>query len=121
MPPEIESELRSFIFKNILFLDDGYALADHTSFVAEGVIDSIGVTELAEFIRTQFGFDVPLRDITPANFDSIGGLASYVRRRLAERQRSSDQLAGPDRRLEVNGQTSAEACVVADGQVCKPT
>jgi acyl carrier protein len=80
----IESQLRDFLAKNILFVEGGGNLANDASFVTEGVIDSIGVTELVEYVRQQFGFEVPLRDITPSNFDSIAGLAGYVRKRLAE-------------------------------------
>ncbi len=84
MNSKLELQLREFLVKNVLFVEEGYALDANASFVTEGVIDSLGVTELADYVRGQYGFDVPLRDITPANFDSIAGLAAYIRRRLAE-------------------------------------
>lgn len=92
MNTKIESQLRDYLAKNILFVDGGGDLADDASFVTEGVIDSIGVTELVEYIRQQFGLEVPLNDITPANFDSITGLAGYVRRRLAEQASASSRM-----------------------------
>ncbi len=95
MNNDIESQLRDFLAKQILFLEEGDAIADDASFIAEGLIDSIGITELVEFIRRQFGLEVPLSDIVPANFDSITRLAGYVREKLAQtRNADPDALVG---------------------------
>jgi acyl carrier protein len=91
MNSEIESQLRDYVARNILFEEGDLALADDASLIAEGVVDSIGVMELAEYVTRQFGFEVPLKDILPANFDSIARLACYVRRRLAEENKSRPQ------------------------------
>jgi acyl carrier protein len=94
---DIESELRRFIAKNLVFSDEDYSLPDEASFLAHGVVDSMGVMELLEHVSQQYGFEVPLEDITPANFDSITRLAGYIRRRLAEASAApSPQLAGSD-------------------------
>jgi acyl carrier protein len=98
MNTEINSQLRDFLAKNILFTEDGGALADDASFLAGGVIDSLGVMELVEYVRRQFGFEVPTSDIVPANFDSIARLSTYIRRRLAEQASASARMclgAGP--------------------------
>ena len=80
----LESELRQFITQNILFSEEDYPLPDDASFLAKGVVDSTGVMELIEYVSQRHGFEVPLEDITPGNFDSISRLADYVRRRLSE-------------------------------------
>jgi len=84
MNTNIEALLRDFLAKNILFVEKADALADDASFLAEGIVDSIGLMELAEYVRHQFGFELPLGDVVPANFDSIARLSTYIRRRLAE-------------------------------------
>jgi len=82
MHPQIESRLKEFIAANLLYSDTGYPLADDASFLSEGVVDSLGVMELVGFVHKEFGIEVPISDITPQNFDSVGRLGAYVRRRL---------------------------------------
>jgi len=92
----IESELKQFIANNLLFSDGDYPLSDDASFLAKGVVDSMGVMELVEHVSQKFGLEVPLEDIIPGNFDSINRLAGYVRRRLAEAPAgSSGESANP--------------------------
>lgn len=119
MNTEIESQVRDFLVRNILFVEEDGGLADDTSFIAAGVIDSIGIAELVEFVQRQFGLDVPLSDIVPANFDSITRLANYVRRRQGERM-----TPGPERhevtdlRLQSLSVTDGNACVRSVPPAC---
>ncbi len=85
MHPTIESQLREFIVKNLLFTDESDSLRDHDSLLANGVVDSIGVMELVEFVSHRFGLEVAMQEITPANFDSISRLAAFIRGRTAAR------------------------------------
>jgi acyl carrier protein len=121
MNPQIESQLRDFLAKNILFEEGCGDLTDDASLIAEGVIDSIGITELVEFIHGQFGFEVPMRDVVPANFDSIRQLAGYVRRRLAEGTSHSPQaLAEVELRAASNGPAETSACAGSGDPACRP-
>lgn len=86
MNTTIESQLREFIIKNLLFVDDDHLLTDNDSLLANGVVDSIGIMELVEFVSTQFGLEVSVKDINQENFDSIARLANYIRRRQSERE-----------------------------------
>jgi len=101
MNTEIESKLRDYLAKNILFVEDGFHLANDASFLEGGVIDSLGFMELLEYTRLQFGLEVPDCDIIPANFDSITAIAGYVRRQLSSRTRNSlEKLVGAELGLE---------------------
>ncbi len=116
MKTSIESQLHDFLAKNILFVEEGDTLPDDASFLAEGVVDSLGVTELVEYVRRQFGFEVPLRDIVPANFDSIAKLAGYIRRRLAEGASQSPEVpVGAGLGFEPKGLPETNPCVAAGG------
>ena len=122
MNMEIESQLRDYLVKNILYVEEGGGLADDASFLAGGVMDSIGITELVEYVQSQFGFEVPLRDVTPANFDSIAQLAGYVRRRLAEgTKQSPEKPAGAELTLKSNESVDANACAGSGDPACKLT
>lgn len=78
---EIETEIRSFVARNLLFSDGGYSYPDDISFLREGIIDSLGVLELVTFAGGKFGISVEPTEVTPENFDSVSRLASYIRRK----------------------------------------
>jgi acyl carrier protein len=82
-PIEVESRIREFISRNLLFSEDGFACGDDASFMDEGIVDSIGVLELVNFVGEHFGVSVEPDDITPENFDSVNRLARYIREKQA--------------------------------------
>ena len=75
----VEARIQRFILENFLFSDNGDLLKDDASFLEEGIVDSTGVLELVMFVEETFGFEVDDEDILPENFDSVSGLADYVR------------------------------------------
>jgi acyl carrier protein len=85
-PPDtktIEPQIRQFIASNILYSTEGFTYTDETSLLREGIIDSLGVVELVEFVQTRFGVKVDQQEVIPDNFDSVARLAAYVRKKLA--------------------------------------
>lgn len=80
---DIETEIKEFIAKNLLFSNKGYTYSDDVSFLEEGIVDSQGVMELVMFVEDNFKISVDDPDVTPDNFDSVTRLAGYVRRKLA--------------------------------------
>ncbi len=75
----VEQEIRDYVANNFLFSDRGYPYADSTSFLNEGIIDSMNVLELVMFVEKRYRFKVNDRDIIPDNFDSVSRLAAFVR------------------------------------------
>ena len=84
MNSDIESALRKFIFENLIFVEDGFSLANDDSLLDQGAIDSTGIMELVEFVGRHFNVNVSVKDINQDNFDSISRLAAYIRRRQSE-------------------------------------
>ncbi len=78
---QIEHKIREFILKNLYFAEDN-SIADEDSFLETGVVDSMGVMELVAFVQSEFGVEVAQHEIVVENFDSIGKLANFVRRKL---------------------------------------
>lgn len=58
-------------------------LADDTSLLDRGIIDSTGVLEIIVFIEGEFGIKVLDHEVLPENLDSISNIAGYVERKLA--------------------------------------
>jgi acyl carrier protein len=79
----LEEQIRQYVAINFMFSDDGYSLSDDASFLAEGIVDSTGVLELVMFVEETFDLTVEDQEIVPENFDSVGQLAAYIRRKTA--------------------------------------
>jgi acyl carrier protein len=75
----LEEQIRDYLAHNVLFSPDGFQYSDDTSFIAEGLIDSMAVMELVTFVTATFGVSVGEADITPDNFDSVRNLAAFIR------------------------------------------
>ncbi len=80
----IETQIKDFIAKNLLFSNNGYKYGDDTSFLEEGIVDSQGVMELVMFVEDTFKITVDDMDVTPDNFDSVSRLAAYIRRKTGQ-------------------------------------
>ncbi|MRR31706.1 acyl carrier protein [bacterium] len=77
----VEELLRKYIADNILFSGSGYPYPDDTSFLENGIVDSMNVLELVMFVEQKFSVKVEDAEIVPDNFDSIARLAAFVRRK----------------------------------------
>jgi acyl carrier protein len=78
----IETQVEQYVAENFLFSDDGYPLSGDASFLEEGIVDSTGVLELVMFVESTFDITVEDEDIVPENFDSVNGLARYIRSKI---------------------------------------
>jgi len=77
----VETQIKDYISKNLLFSDNGFPYPDEASFLEEGIVDSVGVMELVAFVEDKFGLKISDTDVTPDNFDSVGKLAAFIRKK----------------------------------------
>lgn len=77
----IEGKIKEFILTAFLFTSDPECLADDTSFLENGIIDSTGVLEIVGFLEEAFGIKVEDNDITPENLDSVLRIVAYVNKK----------------------------------------
>jgi acyl carrier protein len=80
---DIEARIRDYIARQLLFSEDEFPYADDASFMQEGIIDSLGVMELVEFVQRDFGIQVAQTEVVPDHFDSVAKLAAFVKGKLA--------------------------------------
>lgn len=78
---EIKTKVRNFIVENFLFGEDD-GLEGGTSFLDEGIIDSMGILELVEFLSEEFSITVEDEELLPENLDSIDNVARFLSRKL---------------------------------------
>ena len=69
--------LRGFITDEILNRPD-FVLGDEDDLLTSGLVDSLGVVSLVNFIEEETGLDVPPEDVTLENFLSIRAIDAYV-------------------------------------------
>ncbi|NNE33657.1 MAG: acyl carrier protein [Rhodothermales bacterium] len=79
--PTTEAILR-YINEDLLF-GDGEALADD-DLLETGLLDSIGVFGLVQFVRETYGYEVPPQDILIENFRTASTIVTYLSLRLSE-------------------------------------
>jgi acyl carrier protein len=78
----IEENIRNFILKNLYYTESA-SLTEDVSFLAEGIIDSMGSMELVAFVESEFKIKVEMSEVVVKNFDSIRKMAAFVRHKLA--------------------------------------
>ena len=80
---DVASAVRQFVAENYLYQEGDASLADTDSFLAKGIINSMGILELVTFLESTYPIRVADDEVVPDNLDSIRQVAAYVRRKLA--------------------------------------
>ena len=81
-PSTDPSVIREFIVETFLF-GDGEGLSDDTSFMETGIIDSMGILKVADFIDRTYGIRLQPDQFIPDNLDSVEKIAGFVSRNRA--------------------------------------
>jgi acyl carrier protein len=74
----VNEKLRGFIVEEIM-RRPGYALPDDADLLTTGLIDSLGIISLVQFIEDETDLDVPAEDVTLEHFLSIATIVDYLR------------------------------------------
>jgi acyl carrier protein len=82
---EIEASVRTFIVDNYLYREGVESVAGSDSFLALGLIDSMGILELIAFLEETFGIRMADEEMIPENLDSIERVTAYVARKTHDR------------------------------------
>lgn len=77
-PAAIADRARAYVRDNFLYMRPDWPLADDAPLLGGGVIDSIGVIELVEFLQKEFGCSIVEDEITEANLGSVSAIARFV-------------------------------------------
>ena len=76
---EILQGVRDFITER--FLDgDGAGLTETTALLQTGIVDSLGMLKLIEFLRDHFQVKLPEEEIRPENFANLQTIVGLVGR-----------------------------------------
>jgi len=79
----IVEELRRFL-SDSGYLDDNSSISNDESLFDSGVIDSLAVMEITEFMGTNYNFRIPPEDLIPENFDTLSYMANYISKSISD-------------------------------------
>lgn len=82
---QILAQVRAFIEQEFLYMRPGVVLTDDDSLMKKGVVDSMGVLEVMQFLQDTFGVSPADDEITEANLGSLRSTARFVRQKLEAR------------------------------------
>ena len=66
-----------------------FVLNDDASLMGNGIVDSMGVMEMIEFIESEFGVKVDDTEITEENLGTLNAIARYVAARIPDGNRQT--------------------------------
>ena len=75
---QIADRTRTYVRQTFLYMRPDWPLGDEAPLLGSGVIDSIGVIELVEFLQQEFGCDIREDEITEGNLGTLGAIARFI-------------------------------------------
>jgi acyl carrier protein len=76
---DVKDLIRKYIGESVTQAAEN--VADNSSLMGRGVVDSAGILELVAFVEDTFGIRVGDNELLPENFDSLNAIQSYLERR----------------------------------------
>ena len=70
--------IESFVLDNFRTGESDVNISDETSFIETGLVDSMRVLELVDFLENRFQITVLDSELVPENLDSIGNICRYL-------------------------------------------
>jgi len=75
---DVIDRTRCYVLENFLYARPDVRLSDEEHLLARGIIDSLGVVELVQFLQDEFGIAVGDDDVVEQNFASLQAIAGFV-------------------------------------------
>jgi|SRR5271157_4547252 len=98
---QLEQEVRQFVIENFIFGDEASDFSDDDSFLEKGLVDSMGILTLMEFVKEKYSIPVEDEELIPDNWDSVRKIASFVQSKqsasvatFSTRNESTEELYG---------------------------
>lgn len=77
-PTEIVDRTRTWVRETFLYMRPDWKFGDDDPLLGSGVIDSVGVIELVEFLQSAFGFKIADEEIVEQNLGSLNAIGRFV-------------------------------------------
>jgi acyl carrier protein len=80
---DVRSSISSFIRSEFDGVLPGGAVRDDTSLIESGIVDSLGIMKLLQYLEDSFEIRIGDEELLPENFETPGKIASLVEQKLA--------------------------------------
>jgi D-alanine--poly(phosphoribitol) ligase subunit 2 len=74
----MQDQLKSFIFKELVFVDNPDGFTEEDDLLAAG-LDSMGIMRLVLFVEEELGVFLPDDELEPENLRSLSRLESWIK------------------------------------------
>jgi acyl carrier protein len=88
----IAGPIRAYIVDEFL-LGSADSFRDDLPLIEAGVVDSMGIMEIVEFVEAEFGIDIAETELVTENFGSVTQMSAFVARKRSGSQALSDEAA----------------------------
>ena len=83
-PLDVIERTRQYVRENFLYARSDVSLGEDDHLLERGIIDSMGVVELMQFLQEQFAIDIADEEVTEQHFSSLRSIADFVVAKHAE-------------------------------------
>lgn len=92
MTYESSSEIiRKFVTSNLVKKREHLEIGDHDDLIMNGLLDSLAIIKMINFLEDQYHFSIKDEDVLPENFQTISAVSSFVNRMLNQQTAMGDQ------------------------------
>jgi len=85
----VETVINDYISREFVQDPALLPLANETSLMESGILDSLTLLRLVVFLEERFGITMGDADLLPANFASVNAICAYVRAREPGKQEAA--------------------------------
>ena len=82
----METVIKDYISRELVRDPALLPVADETSLLESGILDSLSLLQLVVFLEGRFGITVGDADLLPENFATVNTICAYLRTREPEKQ-----------------------------------
>ena len=75
---DVLQQTKDYVVENFLYMRRNKELGEEDSLLRTGVITSLGIMELVDWVETTFDVSVDPSEITEQNFDSLRNIARFI-------------------------------------------
>ena len=80
----IKDDLEKYLLTEVLIDQNKKSIEPDEDLLTQGIIDSMGVLQLVNYLEKSFGMKVADEEIVPENFRSLNCLTEFVRKKGPE-------------------------------------